>query len=255
MQDMAFLKKLALKKPQFPRSRSLSKYLKQSQQVVTPSITCSNIFFARSIGVRVPTVQPNRINRVLIFCGCFNPPHIGHLRLLEEAYFNGGNDLNIIAAIILPLPDATCGRKLEHGQPTFSRPQRIMLWRQALRERGYDCWCYVYDQKMTTWGPFLDQLRTLPARGGLVLRTPYLSGPDWVHLNKKPRNKEHREVITSDCTRMPSFLRETPWRLTDLQHWTPWVKLVVNNDDWEKKTFQAIRRRRQNDNPGQPGFI
>ncbi len=63
-----------------------------------------------------PTLVKGETGRVLIFHGSFNPPHLGHLKLLTHTFDHGGKDLNIIAAIISPSEDAALRTKVKrHG--------------------------------------------------------------------------------------------------------------------------------------------
>ncbi|UQC82068.1 uncharacterized protein CLUP02_07554 [Colletotrichum lupini] len=69
----------------------------------TPSTTgChhTNIFGPRSSPGR-PRLKRGQENNVLIYSGCFNPPHLGHYSLLRRA-FEGSQDLNVIAAVVYP---------------------------------------------------------------------------------------------------------------------------------------------------------
>src|SRR5271167_970439 len=50
----------------------------------------------------IPLLSKDRANRVLIYPGSFNPPHIGHLSVLRHA-FESSPDLNIVAGIVVPV--------------------------------------------------------------------------------------------------------------------------------------------------------
>lgn len=50
----------------------------------------------------------DRVNRVLLFGGCFDPPHIAHLKLLEYVYTQAHTRLNIVGAIIIPWSKHSC---------------------------------------------------------------------------------------------------------------------------------------------------
>src|SRR5271155_2549789 len=50
----------------------------------------------------IPLLSKDRVNRVLVYPGAFNPPHVGHLGVLRHA-FESSPDLNVVAGIVLPV--------------------------------------------------------------------------------------------------------------------------------------------------------
>ena len=46
-----------------------------------------------------PRLDSSRVNRILVYPGSFNPPHRGHLHLLNHVFYHGVPDLNVVAAI------------------------------------------------------------------------------------------------------------------------------------------------------------
>lgn len=97
----------------------------------TPStIGChhTNIFGPRSAPGR-PQLKKGQENNVLIYSGCFNPPHLGHYKLLRRA-FEGSQDLNVIAAVVYPVSTRVLERKARRRQQwlMFDMADRIRLW-------------------------------------------------------------------------------------------------------------------------------
>jgi hypothetical protein len=69
-----------------------------------------------------PLLRRNR-SRILFYPGSFNSLHRGHRALLEHGFGQNGEDVNIIAAIILPLDDESLGRKVaaQGGTPVLTK--------------------------------------------------------------------------------------------------------------------------------------
>ncbi|KAJ5071983.1 nicotinamide/nicotinic acid mononucleotide adenylyltransferase 2 [Anaeramoeba ignava] len=67
------------------------------------NLTKENYIFPKQ-KLQLKKIEKDKINRVLIFCGSFNPPTIGHLRVLEDiANHFSLLDQNIIGGYISPV--------------------------------------------------------------------------------------------------------------------------------------------------------
>lgn len=77
------------------------------------------------------------VTRVIIYPGCFNPPHVGHLNLLRYVIVNA-ECLNIVHAIILLLDDELCNTKNPSRPFTFAERQE--LWE---RDPEFPKWAEV----------------------------------------------------------------------------------------------------------------
>ena len=126
----------------------------------------SKIYYGRSfpqerifdygITHRPPMLVSDRSNRILLYPGSFNPPYLGHQELLRHGFSRSGSDLNIIAAIVLPLDDASLIPKLraQKGAQIFTKAQRVRLWKDYVPSD----WCWVYDRSIEEWIAFKDHL-------------------------------------------------------------------------------------------------
>jgi cytidyltransferase-like protein len=169
---------------------------------------------------RRPLLQRNRINRILLYPGCFNPPHNGHLALLTRA-FATGQDVNIVAAIILPLDDdavnAKC-RALGSGL-VFTKEERVRLW------RGYvpHDWYWIYDQDLRQWSSFRRLLTDIITQDGFDIDFAVLAGPDHIKQGSLPCTPwDCDEIIVSDVGRAADFVTTSSiLQLKDCETWEP----------------------------------
>ncbi|KAI2616014.1 hypothetical protein GGR54DRAFT_246208 [Hypoxylon sp. NC1633] len=81
-----------------------------------------------------PILKKDRTDRILVYNGCFNPPHHGHLAHLTHALQHCGADLGVIGAVVLVANDTYLLFKFGRrpGITRLSEAQRILLWRSEL---------------------------------------------------------------------------------------------------------------------------
>ncbi len=107
-----------------------------------------------------PVLRSGRLNSILVYPGSINPPHRGHLELLQYGFGRSGRDFNLIAAIILPLDDVSLARKLGSragtGHGYSIKREGSSFWKQ---DRGPRDWYWIYDRSLNEWGVFEDRLR------------------------------------------------------------------------------------------------
>ena len=95
---------------------------------------------------QTPTLRSDRENRILVYPGSFNPPHLGQTGLLWHTYLS--LDDKTIAAMILPMSTASVSRKkltgnemgLDDRMFKLSSIQRGQLWRDNILSRFTWVW-------------------------------------------------------------------------------------------------------------------
>jgi hypothetical protein len=99
----------------------LEPYIRQAYGHVTDTI------FARRPDHQPPMLRRDRVNRILLYPGAFNPPHQGHMTLVHSAMLNTGADWNFIATLILPRDGDFVEGKRKPGICTHEETTRATL--------------------------------------------------------------------------------------------------------------------------------
>lgn len=195
-------------------------------------------------------------NTALIYVGSFNPPHYGHLALLHHALQHGGEDLNIVAAVVVPVDDKDLANKFSGASRPllFSKEQRVQLFRSTPK-LPFNVW--VYDRETTEWDRTRRRLAGMARADGFDLTFMILSGPDHMDASTHhdPRHLGCRETIVTDVCRPVDFVFEGSHRPSPLPSFTDWATLtsVLDNDKLReglRKKIQAM----QNNKTGHEDF-
>ncbi|ORY01430.1 hypothetical protein BCR34DRAFT_433731, partial [Clohesyomyces aquaticus] len=152
-----------------------------------------------------PTLCKGKSNRVLLFSGQFNPPHIGHKLLLSHGFFRSAYS-NIIAAFVLPMQNRALRAKLalEKDPLILTREQRTQLWDEEL----LNPWNWVFSRRKKRFRKFWDELVACTRKDGFHLEPVLLCGPDYISMNKgcKAWRWGYEKVIVAEILRPPDFI-------------------------------------------------
>ncbi|KAE9974887.1 hypothetical protein EG328_003554 [Venturia inaequalis] len=182
-----------------------------------------------------PRLKQGVTNRILVFRGCFNPPHIAHLNLLRYVYLRAASEFNIVAALIVALPDYSCTIKFQ--DPTdesllFSWEERKTLWEQ---DSQFPDWaCVIELDKWSNW--VKPGLLTETIKDGFEVKFVHVLGPD--HIAHKEGYDYVGETMTSDTGRRANFVGlEGMLDLPNCSPWAPWESRSLRLRKSKKERF------------------
>lgn len=212
-----------------------------------------------------PRLDSTRANRIIVYPGSFNPPHRGHLHLLNHVFYHGVSDLNVVAAIgrlsnyiyhqaqlfhmsslvsqirstilifsfyvVLPSSDGSLLRKgYKHGTNLmFGRAERCHLWK---KDPNFPEWAWVFgaaekNSASNTFTAFTRDLTAATAADGYEIEFISMFGAD----RMTPQSGWEPENITllCDASRVAGYQRSCG-RLKDFANFTPLKRLNIDRD-------------------------
>jgi hypothetical protein len=208
----------------------LSDYILRAEalEVVNPP-TRRDPLFKPAPNVSPPTLRSDRKNRILVYPGCFNPLHHGHIALLWRTFLC--TDDHTIATLIVPMDDANVARKAatEGSGKSFilTHYQRSQLWQDPILNR----FAWVYPGDLHDYTEFRTKVAELAAADGFRLNFVTCYGSDHFEDGRVPGS---RSVATSDVTRAVEFVSHGGRRLKKLDDCRPWKKMrKASRLQWE----------------------
>jgi hypothetical protein len=156
---------------------------------------------------KVPLLSKDKVNRVMIYYGVFNPPHVGHLGVLCHA-FQSSADLNIVAGLVCPLDVNFIERKNRNSNRrlVLSEEQRSVLWERDVR---FPPWAFVpRRRKYDSTEDFKTEIASAAKKDGYEIRYIRVMGPDNWDIDNPTRYGDSRysEYLITDATRRASFV-------------------------------------------------
>ncbi|KAM0232493.1 hypothetical protein ACHAP5_010691 [Fusarium lateritium] len=205
-------------------SKRLANYIERLQPAHLKPSKPADRPFNNATAKNPPLLRPRVVNRILLFPGSFNPPHQGHLNLLKHVFENAGEDLNIIAAIIVATDDDRLEMKMENKDNAIILPRekRAALW----RGNGIPVdWVWVYDNTEVSWANFRADLVKELRKDRIELQFTMLCGPDAITGDGGYNSEcwDCPDAITSDISRPVDF--RYPNTLRQIAGCSPWAKL------------------------------
>jgi nicotinic acid mononucleotide adenylyltransferase len=170
-----------------------------------------------------PTLRDDRENRVLLYPGSFNQPHLGHAALLWHAYLC--TDDKTIAAIVLPLDTESLSSKavteVDDKKFILSKYKRAQLWKgTALR---HFTWIYTAEH-LDDYEDILLSLTNALQQDGFMITFATLYGGD--HIRKLGSGWGGCAEIGSDVARPVKGVRGG-YEEVKFTHCKKWRKVAM----------------------------
>ena len=173
--------------------------------------------------LRTSLFSKDQPNRIILYAGAFNPPHISHLQVLRHA-LESSPDLNIVAAIIYLREDDYLERKNQHSGRSLvlTNKKRANLWCRDSRLPAYTWVC----DSPGIYAKLEKDLIREARKDGLKICFVSLVGPDnWVVLHPPERDTLNaNEFLISDAGRKADwYVGEGPPRKA--RGYTAWQRV------------------------------
>ncbi|KAI4925746.1 uncharacterized protein J4E92_006482 [Alternaria infectoria] len=159
-----------------------------------------------------PVLHRNRENKIIMYTGSFNPPHLGHFELAFHTFLRSSS--TTIAVVFLPFRDklkAKDGAMVNGKVFATEKEQRIALLQNDLLQR----WTWFHRGHRTDFEKYGATLIKEAKKDGFQVSFVVLAGSDKFEREKVETKPSWLigwgEIITSDITR-PSSLFKSPER-------------------------------------------
>ena len=152
-----------------------------------------------------PLLSKDKVNRVMIYVGAFNPPHVGHLSVLCHA-FQSSADLNVVAGLVYPLSVDYIVSKNYHSNRrlVLSERQRSELWEKDVR---FPAWAFA-PRTYDTLKDLQTKIASAAKKDGYEIRYIRVTGPDNWDIDNPRRHRctAYSEYLVTDAARSASFI-------------------------------------------------
>jgi hypothetical protein len=210
--------------PSAVKYASLSSYIARVGALLDPlPAPRTRPIFRTGPNITTPTLRSDRENRILLYPGCFNPPHHDHTALLWHIFLC--THTSTIAAMIFPVDEVDGKRFTNINGRTFelSRYQRSQLWQDEILGR-FSWVCSVGELQ---YPEFRYMVERLAWAEGFQIQFVSTHGADQFEDGELPSSDS---VITSDVTRPIEFVNDRGYdNMTQLENCRPWKKNAISN--------------------------
>jgi hypothetical protein len=159
-------------------------------------------------------------------------------------FSNSGEDLNIIATIVVLKDDYAIEEKLKGGdnQLKLTKCERVKLW------QGHELsdYLWVYTGSEVYWDLFQDRLIRDTARDGFEVKTCLLCGPEYVQDMEDMRFWRYPfgcdELFSSDVSRDSPIMPDKHTGPKRLREYSPWERSVIADEQVDSANVWTCHR-------------
>lgn len=165
-----------------------------------------------------PTLDLNRTNHILVYRGSFNPPHRGHLAVVEHVLCQCRHYLNIVATLVAPRTDASLEDTVQRKSDGEKRrllnfEERRCLWASDPNFPETACVVKGYGDDLEC---SLRRVKKLAEQDGVKIRFVDIFGPDCICPEasfgcEMAIMTDVARAASWDCDKLPKFCGMSSW--------------------------------------------
>jgi phosphopantetheine adenylyltransferase len=159
-------------------------------------------------------------NHMILYEGAFNPPHLGHSKVLESAFVTDLPGLRPMAALVVVRGNGYIKIKNKEAGETFlvSQQDRAELWRHHPDHKPQT---WIYAAKQNIWEDFAKRLVNTAQEHGIRLCLVQLRGTDNLSALSPPPASRSRvaEIVTDAARKSDDFCKERRLQLPGYSAW------------------------------------
>ena len=206
----------------------LEHYVLEAERLVLRNISQRRTLFRRVPNVAPPTLRSDCENRILVFPGSFNPPHLGHLALLWHAFLC--TDDKTIAAMFLPMGEESLAEKSNVEDRGRSFKLSLHQRTQLLQDEVFGRFTWVFPTAPYDTWEFMYKVQELAAADGFKVSFPSLHGGDHFDNYWGTLGWGTGSIVASNITRPLKFIDSSDRPMEDFPKCGAWRKMHPAND-------------------------
>jgi len=201
----------------------LEHYVLEAEKTVLGHIPRRRPLFRRVPDIAPPTLSSDCENRILVYPGSFNPPHLGHLALMWHAFLC--TDDKTIAVMFLPMGEGSLAKKSNVEDEGRSFKLSLHQRTQLLQDDVLGRFTWVFPTTPYDCRDFMRKVQELAAADGFKIAFPSLHGGDHFDDYRGTLGWGTGSIVASNVTRSLKFIDSSDRPMDNFPECGAWRKM------------------------------